>query len=55
MSDDRFMELVRSWRKDHADLREAYLAAIPQQVAASMAFEGDRVDIAFLRENLSRV
>lgn len=53
MSNDRFMELVRAWREQTPDLKAAYVAAIPKQVAASMAFEGDPVDAAFLEEHLA--
>lgn len=55
MSNERFMAMVRAWREQSPNLQETYIAAIPQQVADSMAFEGDRVALSFLEENLARV
>jgi hypothetical protein len=53
MPNDEFMDLVRLWRAGQANLQDAYVAAIPRHVADSMAFEGERVDLAFLQENLA--
>lgn len=53
MSNDVFMDLVRKWRASQSDLQEAYIAAIPQHVADSMAFEGEPVDLEFLKANLA--
>ena len=55
MSKEQFMAAVRAWREAHPDQEAAYLAAIPKHVADSMAFEGDRVDVRFLEENLPRL
>ncbi len=44
---------VEEWRKAHSDidsLRKAYLASIPQQVWASMAFEGEHVSLEMVEE-----
>ena len=55
MPNDVFMDLVRQWRSEQPNLQEAYVAAIPQHVADSMAFEGERVDLRFLQDNLATV
>lgn len=49
---------VDRWRQRHctaAARRAAYLEAIPQQVAASIAFEGEPVDQAMLAEHLQAI
>jgi len=46
---------LEKWRKSHEDIdarRKAYLESIPYQVYASMAFEGEHVDIKMLKEYL---
>jgi hypothetical protein len=52
-------ELIKSqkaaeeWRKTHSDidsLRKAYLASIPKQVWASMAFEGEPASLTMLEQ-----
>lgn len=43
------------WRKSHEDIdarKKAYWESIPAQVWASMAFEGEHVDIEMLEEYL---
>ena len=52
MREEEFMARVRKWRTSHPSPEAAYIAAIPKHVADSMAFEGDQVDIEFLKENL---
>jgi hypothetical protein len=51
-------DAVGRWRRKHrtAAAREAaYLAAIPEQVAASMAFEGEPVDLQMLKSHLQTI
>ncbi|MDA8337740.1 MAG: hypothetical protein M0Z70_00380 [Nitrospiraceae bacterium] len=46
-------QALDKWRKDHMDinaLRKTYLASIPKQVWASMAFEGEPVDLTILEQ-----
>ncbi len=46
---------IEKWRKCHSDidsLKKAYWESIPEQVRASMAFEGEDVDIKMLEEYL---
>jgi hypothetical protein len=46
---------LEKWRKSHEDidtLKKAYWESIPAQVWASMALEGDHVDIKMLKEYL---
>jgi len=48
---------LEKWRKSHKDvyaLRNAYRENIPEQVRASMAFEGEHVSIKMLKEYLKR-
>lgn len=52
---EKIQRAVEERRKDHADinaLRKAYRDSIPEQVRASMAFEGDHVSIEMLEEYL---
>jgi hypothetical protein len=49
---------LEKWRKNHEDikaLRKAYLESIPEQVRASMAFEGEHVSLQMLKEYLMRM
>lgn len=46
---------VRRWRAAHptaAARRVAYLQSVPKQVADSMAFEGEPVDLEMLEDHL---
>jgi hypothetical protein len=46
---------VRRWRASHATpaaQRAAYLRSVPKQVAESMAFEGEPVDLEILEDHL---
>jgi hypothetical protein len=46
---------LEKWRKSHEDtnaLRKAYRESIPEQVRASMAFEGEHVSLKMLKEYL---
>jgi hypothetical protein len=46
---------LEKWRKSHEDLaalKKAYWDTIPAQVHASIAFEGEYVDIKMLKEYL---
>jgi hypothetical protein len=46
---------VRRWRAAHptpAARRAAYLGSVPKQVADSMAFEGEPVDLKMLEDHL---
>ena len=46
---------LEKWRKSHEDinaLRQAYRESIPEQVRASMAFEGEHVGLKMLKEYL---
>ena len=50
---EKIEKAIEKWRKDHPDvesLREAYRKSIPQQVWASMAFEGEHVSLEMLEE-----
>jgi hypothetical protein len=49
---------LEKWRKNHEDinaLRKAYLESIPEQVRASMAFEGEHVSLKMLKEYLTKM
>ena len=51
----KVQEAIDKWRKEHADIdkcRKAYLDNIPEQVFASMAFEGEHVSLQMLEEYL---
>ena len=51
----KVQEAIDKWRKEHADIdkcRKAYLDNIPEQVFASMAFEGEDVSLEMLEEYL---
>ena len=55
MSDTRWMEAIKSWRKlPLEERRRRHLEAIPRHVANSMAMEGEPVDEGWIRERLSR-
>jgi hypothetical protein len=46
---------IRQWRNAHPTpqaRRQAYLRSVPKQVADSMAFEGDPVDLEILETHL---
>jgi len=46
---------IRRWRTAHSTpeaRREAYLRSVPKEVADSMAFEGDPVDLEILETHL---
>lgn len=46
---------IRRWRESHptaATRRQAYLSSVPKQVADSMAFEGEPVDLEILETHL---
>ena len=46
---------LEKWRKSHEDidaLRKAYWESIPEQVRASMAFEGEHVSIEMIKKHL---
>ena len=46
---------IRRWRSAHptaAARRQAYLRSVPKQVADSMAFEGEPVDVETLETHL---
>jgi len=46
---------LEKWRKGHEDinaLRKAYRESIPEQVRASMAFEGEHISLKMLKEYL---
>ena len=54
MSDTRWMEAIKSWRKlPLEERRRRHLEAIPRHVANSMAMEGEPVDEAWIRERLA--
>lgn len=55
MRKEAFQAALRSWRERHPDPEDAYMSVIPRWVADSMALEGDKVDVAFLEENLGNV
>jgi hypothetical protein len=55
MPKEAFMAAIRSWRERHPNREEVYMSVIPQQVADSMALEGDFVDVRFLQEHLATV
>jgi hypothetical protein len=55
VSNELFMTAVLNWRALHPDRLAASLEALPRHVADSMAFEGESVDIGFLRERLAFV
>lgn len=55
MPKEQFMATLRAWRAQNPQPEAAYMSAIPKQVADSMAFEGDRVDVAFLEAHLATV
>jgi hypothetical protein len=49
---------LEKWRKSHEDidaLKKAYWESIPAQVWASMAFEGEHVDIKMLKDYLKKL
>jgi hypothetical protein len=46
---------LEKWRKSHEDidaLKKTYRESIPEQVRASMAFEGEHVSIKMLKKHL---
>lgn len=56
MTKEEFMATLRAWREKYPEgpaRTAAYLSAIPKQVQASMAFEGDYVDLKWLEDNLT--